>query len=95
MTIIFKTLSAQNSNVKRANLQTGLIKRLRLKHLPANLRLKVGRWELLKSNDNEWQLYNIKKDLQKKHYLSKQMYREVSDLVDLYDHCLSIKMENR
>ncbi len=53
--------------------------------------LKVGRWELLKSNDNEWQLYNIKKDPQKKFDLSKQMYREASDLVDLYDHWLSIK----
>ena len=51
----------------------------------------MGRWELLKSNDNEWHLYNIKKDPQKKLDLSKQMYREVSDLVDLYDHCLSIK----
>ena len=66
-----------------------------MKRLPADLGLKVGRWELLKSNDNEWQLYNIKKDLQKKHNLSKQMYREVSDLVDLYEHWLSIKMENR
>jgi hypothetical protein len=55
--------------------------------------LKMGRWELLKSKDKQWQLYNIKKDPQKKNDLSKKMYRQVNDLVKLYEYWQSVNIK--
>jgi len=52
--------------------------------------LLIGRWKLVKSKQNKWLLYNIKKDPQQKHDLSRKKYRIVQNLVKLYEYCQSL-----
>jgi N-sulfoglucosamine sulfohydrolase len=56
--------------------------------------LKMSKWELLKSADKKWQLFDIKNDHQKKKDLAPQMYRQVKDLVNLYEYWQSANNEN-